>query len=243
MGLLAGISISWKLWHSADRLFPLLPVSSGLSLPPWSELVLLLGLAISLIASFFLSRRLLTGLATIILLTLCLADQIRWQPWIYQCLLMLLPLLWLKRDGTSADLTLKIERFIMIAIYFWSGFHKRGSEFKSIWTESIAKPLLDLLDQESNLHKFVIDFAEYVPFMEIIIAAALLFSLTRWLGIMLACSLHLGILILVGPLMGDHNQVIWPWNIAMIALVIVLFRSKNEPPSRTRSGASIPQRA
>jgi len=65
-----------------------------------------------------------------------------------------------------------------------------------------------------------------VPWLEMGVAGLLIFTRTRWLGVGLACVMHLGILILVGPLMGDSNEVIWPWNLAMMLLVVLLFSSR-----------------
>ena len=194
------------------------------------ELTLIGGLWTSLVVAFFKKTRICTLVSLICLLILALADQTRWQPWVYQYGLMLIPFLWLAGKNASAPFILKTQRFIVIAIYFWSGFHKRGEEFATIWKGSVAKPLLDLLDSGGSLHQFVANASGWIPWVEMALAVALIFSCTRWLGIAMACGMHLGVLILIGPLMGNNNEVIWPWNIAMIALVITLFRAKEREP-------------
>jgi hypothetical protein len=68
------------------------------------------------------------------------------------------------------------------------------------------------------------------PFLEIFIAAGVWLGKTRWFAIVIASILHVGALLFLGPIGHDVNRVTWPWNFAMIALLIVLFVAK-EPIS------------
>lgn len=195
VGLIVGMLISWKLWYSSERLFPHLPVSFSPTLLIWLEVLLILSLWGSLIAALFKKTRFFTLTGLLCMLVLALADQTRWQPWVYQYGLMLPPLIWLSEKSSSAPLILKIERFILIAIYFWSGFHKCGEEFAIIWKGNVMKPWLDLLDPEGSLYGFIVNSSTWVPWFEMALAVVLIFSKTRWLGIIMACAMHLGVLI------------------------------------------------
>jgi hypothetical protein len=58
---------------------------------------------------------------------------------------------------------------------------------------------------------------------------ALWIPLFRRLAIATSIAVHAVALLVLGPLGHDYNLVVWPWNLAMIALVIALF-----PPVRLR---------
>jgi hypothetical protein len=62
--------------------------------------------------------------------------------------------------------------------------------------------------------------------LEVFIAVGIWFPKTRWFAIAVAAMLHGAALLFLGPLGHDVNLVIWPWNIAMIALLVVLFASR-----------------
>ena len=74
-GLLVGMTISWKLWYTADRLFPVIPLSGFPRIPAWLEIVILGALTISLIVSLFKKySRAATGLTMAMLLLLAAGD-------------------------------------------------------------------------------------------------------------------------------------------------------------------------
>jgi len=222
VGLLVGMGISWKLWFTGERLFPVLPFGGFPRIPVVLEAIMVGGMALFLVASFFNRvSRVSSGLAVVILVLLAVGDQVRWQPWVYQYGLMLLPFMWFGGSGQEA-LLLKTERFILIAVYFWSGFHKLTPNFEGVWLENFAGPLMAKLD-EGSLQNGIKDAYGMVPWVEMGIAVFLIAVRTRWVGVVIACLMHLGILMLIGPLMGDRNVVIWPWNVAMILLVLILF--------------------
>ncbi|MGJ8696042.1 MAG: hypothetical protein ACSHYF_06975 [Verrucomicrobiaceae bacterium] len=232
IALLSAIAISTTLWYSADRVYPVLPFGPFPTLPPWAEAFCLIGLFASLVGSLIPHKfqRLFAASTVLIFAFHTACDQTRWQPWVYQYLLMLIPFLWWNpASPSSGTLLLKTHRFILIGIYFWSGFHKIGPEFHGIWTESVAKPVLALLD-DGGLKTFVTNLSRYIPYLEMGIALLLAIPRTRLFGIISATLMHLSLLVMIGPLMADRNEVIWPWNIAMIALVIVLFKSKTTTP-------------
>jgi hypothetical protein len=62
-----------------------------------------------------------------------------------------------------------------------------------------------------------------IPFVETTVGAALLINPVRTVGVVLAVAMHLFILVCIGPFGQNWNTVVWPWNLAMIALVVILF--------------------
>ena len=43
--------------------------------------------------------------------------------------------------------------------------------------------------------------------------------------------MHLFILIAIGPLGRNFNVVVWPWNLAMIAFLLILFFRRTDEPT------------
>jgi len=235
LGLLAGMGISWKLWFTGERLFPVLPFAGFPSIPVGLEMVLLGALLLCLLGAFFKKFSKWASIsAVVILLILAGGDQMRWQPWAYQYLLMLLPFVWLSSSSEEA-LLLKTQRLIVIAVYFWSGYHKLSPNFEGVWLETFAAPIVEKLD-EGSLQEFVKDSYRLVPWMEMGLAVLLLIARIRWIAVALACLMHLGILIMIGPLVGDWNVVVWPWNLAMIFLVLILFLPRERGAAWRQAG-------
>jgi hypothetical protein len=70
------------------------------------------------------------------------------------------------------------------------------------------------------------------PFVELWIGIALLGRKFRTPAIAVAVVMHLFILVALGPWGQNYNHVIWPWNIAMLAFVVILFWKTNESAGR-----------
>jgi hypothetical protein len=62
-----------------------------------------------------------------------------------------------------------------------------------------------------------------VPPIETAIGVGLLFRPTRTLAAALAVGMHLMIMAAIGPWGHNWNTVVWPWNVAMPLLVVILF--------------------
>jgi hypothetical protein len=68
-----------------------------------------------------------------------------------------------------------------------------------------------------------------IAVLEAALGIALLVPQTRKAAVYAAVAMHASILIALGPWGQSFNSVVWPWNIAMIAFVILLFGSSKEP--------------
>jgi hypothetical protein len=102
--------------------------------------------------------------------------------------------------------------------YVYSGLQKLNSKF-------VAEGFPWVL---GTLHLHIpITYLNYlgwiVPFIEISIGLSLLTRRFRKLGIVNGIVMHLFILYSFGPLGLDWNSVVWPWNVVMIALILILF--------------------
>ncbi len=145
LGLSLGIALSWRLW-TTDRDFPYFPVSDAI--PQFNGAlgsVFIFALLLALLVNAYVASQKLTVAIVISFLYLCLQDQMRWQPWVYQYLLMLLPFAFVSvRSGQEAQRSiLGLCRLVIVAVYLWGGIHKCHAGFISVYQNSLAKPILD----------------------------------------------------------------------------------------------------
>ncbi len=167
------------------------------------------------------------------MLLLALQDQMRWQPWFYQYLLMLVPFAVLKdrSDENKNTAIIGLNQLVVVAVYLWGGIHKCHPGFLSVYQNNLVKPIIDSLESPL-LISLVSGFGYIIPPIEILIGAGLLFRPTRKAAVTGAIGMHIIILLLIGPAKGYvSNIVVWPWNIAMSGIVWALF--SNSPNKTT----------
>ncbi|MFZ0311609.1 MAG: MauE/DoxX family redox-associated membrane protein [Candidatus Korobacteraceae bacterium] len=222
VGFVASLLLSPKLWVSS-RFYPLVPVFHGLPRIPYPLDYLCFGVVLLLLVAIAFAPRprpyLVSFVAFIALYSLL--DQTRWQPWAYQYWLMLIALgcfSWKPDDIRGRQDAVNICRLIMGCTYFYSGLQKLNSKFV---VEGFPWVL-------GTLHLHIpVSYLNYlgwtVPFIEVSIGLCLLTRRFRKIGIVNGIVMHLFILYSFGPLGLDWNSVVWPWNVAMIALILVLF--------------------
>ncbi len=220
--LICAFGLSFRLWVSS-RLFPLSPVTAFLPAVPfpldviWFGLLLGLLLAIIIVArprQFIFSFLILAGL-------LSLWDQTRWQPWFYQYLLMLMAIgfyAWRKSDAVNQQ-ALNICRVIIVSTYFWSGLQKLNANFvRETWSD-ITGPLFRLLPQFARKVPPFLILA--IPILEILTGLGLISRRFRNAAVVLAIATHSFVLMML--ISSGENTVVWPWNIAMVLFVLILF--------------------
>lgn len=226
VGLLVGVLMSWKLWMT-DRAFPHLPVFTwfGPFPEPWDQ-VLYGAFVLALVGSLLRPGcRWALGSVLGIAVLLALQDQVRWQPWFYLYLLGLVAYLYLPGRAWlgAGSAVLGLVRLLLVAMYFWSGYHKLHPAFDVMFPQAFLDPLtgvwpawgVDLLRA----------LQPTIPWVEMG-AAFLLLSLVpvvRHAGVLLAVSTHLFIFLLIGPLGMNDNIIIWPWNLCMALVVPLAF--------------------
>lgn len=224
LAMICGLCLSWRLWISS-RAFPLTPVSDLLpAIPPPVDkiwLFSLLGLLLAIAIVTRPQRLILIFLALAGLL--CLWDQTRWQPWFYQYFFMLAAAgccPWKKKAEAGSRQALNACRLIVISTYFWSGVQKLNANFlKETWPD-VAGPWLRLVPQA--VRNLPPAFILIIPVVEIAIGLGLIARRSRDAAMAVALATHIFVLVLL--LRSGENTVVWPWNIAMGAFVVILFR-------------------
>ena len=240
LALASGFILSWRLWISG-RLFPLVPVIARLPAVPfpfdyiWFALILGLLAAICLRAQ---SRKLVIAFLALAGV-LCLFDQMRWQPWFYQYFFMLAALgfyAWKQPAVKNNRAALNCCALIIVSIYFWSGVQKLNASFiNEVWP-GMAEPLLRFLP--GGLKSLPRSTALIIPLLEICVALGLLTRRFRNASVILAIATHAVILALLIPT--GENIVVWPWNIAMGFMVLILFWQNRDT---TAGQIVVPKRA
>jgi hypothetical protein len=221
LGLLSGFALSPKLWLSS-RLYPLTPVWPFMKAPGSPlDLIVFLALIAFLIGVGLTPRRGLLIAVFAGLALLALQDQSRWQPWFYQYVMMLLAIALTGSERQTAALNTCC--LILAATYIWSGLAKLNPNFMGDTFPWLAGPFMA---EWPARH-----LAFSAPLLECGAGVGLLFRRSRPAAIFCAVAMHVFILIAIGPLGLNFNTVVWPWNVAMIAFLFILFWKRNDDPA------------
>jgi hypothetical protein len=128
---------------------------------------------------------------------------------------------WRRGNSDTWEGVLASARIVVAALYFWSGIHKINASFVFDVYPWLLEPLLKVLPPLLRQPLLTAGYA--APFVELAIGIGLLLRPTRRLAVAVAIAMHLGILLLLGPTGHNFNSVVWPWNLIMVALVLMLF--------------------
>jgi len=208
--------LSYNLWFPLDRTFPIVPLFPFLPLQLGSTLtfvcsgLFLLGLFVAAYLPAYRITALLVSLASAGLLLL--EDISRMQAWLYLYLLILLTITMVK-DNQKRLLGLQ---FILVMLYFWTGIQKLNIHFAMDvypWLAGILPWTRPLEDMTSLGYS--------IGILEMLLGGLLLFNRSRKVGVVLGILLHSGILLLL--IVDRWNSVVYPWNVAMMLLLYVLF--------------------
>lgn len=217
LGWLACKLISYKAWI-AERLFPVIPAFDFLESIP--SLVHLLLLSISVICLcalvIFPNKR---GIAIFLLISeivSCSLDVIRWQPWEYQFLFFLLSFILCKNNRSQFYTCLII---ILASTYIFGGLQKLNYGYlHSIWDSLVLHRFLNITVTDRHWLHYA---GLIVPVAEIVGGVSLIVSRKKW-PYFLVIGIHVAILMIFGPVGLNTNLVIWPWNLVLIALILIL---------------------
>jgi hypothetical protein len=224
--------LSANFWVST-RAYPLTPLWDVV--PPLSYPVdyALFGLLVALVAGVGVARGRVVGWlaagALALAALLVLGDTSRLQPWFYQYSFMLLAICLYGWSRISAADTLNACRLIVVATYFWSGLQKANVSFVETTYPWLVDPLTTRLPDWAG--SALLSGAYAVPAVETAIGIGLLTRRFRRLAAIGALSMHAFIMLCVGPWGNDYNTVVWPWNFAMSAFVLILFWRASDEPS------------
>jgi hypothetical protein len=226
VGLAVSFLLAPGIWLKRQFFTPM-PINDAIRpLPPPLDLMLL-GTLLVLLAAVVVAKR---PRPFILAWTLLFAlrtfwDQATWQPFFLMYAFLLFTIAFAGWDGQPRDRPLDTAvlntcRFIVIAIYVWSGLSKLSFGF-------VHFVLPDLLRAAGiTLPATLITRGGLLfPLGEIAIGLGLLVPRTRTLCLAPAIFMHAFILLAIGPFGQNYNVVVWPWNMAMIAMLLVLFRN------------------
>jgi hypothetical protein len=225
--LFAGLALSPNLWFSR-REFPTIPVSPLLGVIPTPlDHILYAVLLATLVAIAAIARPArFIGLMSLLAITLALFDQSRWQPWFYQYLVMLIAVgLYDHGRGDHDDVAhpaLNACRLVVVSIYIWSGLQKANTDFVTNVFPFLTHPLTQLLP--SSIGAIINRLGVVAPLFEVGIGIGLLTRRFRTVAIVSGLAMHVLILLAIGPLGQNFNNIVWPWNVAMICFLPILFR-------------------
>jgi uncharacterized membrane protein YphA (DoxX/SURF4 family) len=224
-GCLAGMLLSHKLWM-AERNFPIVPVFSFLKGLPSVFHIFLSSVAVLLLLSIILFRRSQKMIISFVFvgIILGLTDLNRWQPWFYQYLLFFFILSFYnyRCDNLKFQTNIITTFKLMIAgIYFWSGLQKLNPHFLTDTYPWLMEPFSNYTGQYFlNKIKFL---GNAFPLIESLTGICLLIPSLQKASAIAACCMHLFILFVLSPFGHNYNPVVWPWNLAMIFFLLVLF--------------------
>jgi hypothetical protein len=224
IAFMVGIVLSPELWISDGRFFPTLkPFDVVPVLASPFDIILISLFAVLCFVWIFYENRIIGLIAIGCLTLILLQDQMRWQPWVYLYFLMLLPYLIESNNSANRKLIMICLQWIIVGVYIWSGVHKWNSGFLDVTFAQMVKASGISVDFHTWKKAGYI-----IPFLEVSIGLALLTPKFRKVGVCIAIVTHIVILFYLSPVVLEHNSVVYPWNIAMIVFVCLLFWNNTE---------------
>ncbi|MBW3570560.1 MAG: HTTM domain-containing protein [Gemmatimonadetes bacterium] len=228
---LASLALSMPLWLTR-RDYPHVPVIEGLPQPPAPlDAILLAAIAVAVVGVAVLPRpRHFLQAVLVIGAVWALLDQNRWQPYFAWYLVGMLCLLLGERSAGTTEKTapawhMAPLQLMTCCMYTWSGVHKFNHRYLSTDFILTAKPLLGWLGTSaaSLPPRGIAALAVASALLELGFGVLLAFPRFRRVGVVGLTLMHLFILLMIGPLGTGWNRVVWPWNVAAIAALWLLF--------------------
>jgi hypothetical protein len=214
-GILAGMILSYRLWLST-RFYPLTPVFPFLKPIPAPFDYILFGAVLAALAASALTARLIPIFATLaVVLAVC--DQSRLQPWFFESFFLLLGVAFASPNAC---------RLIVASTYIWGGIQKMNAGFINDVFPAMLEPFLRHLPPSA--HGMVHPLATAAPFVELGIGLMLLGRKFRVIGVPAAVAMQVLSLITLRLLGHNNHYALWTWNLAMAAIVVILFWKTKE---------------
>ena len=214
--LAACIALSRPLWGTV-REFPAAPWLPVPAVPDalssWTVPLLLVLLAIALVPRSWTPLPFLAAAAVLVVW-----DQNRLQPWLYQGALILGACAVAERARPACQL-------VLVATYFWSGVSKLNPDFGP----AVLPWALGPLGASFLPADWMAPLGMLLGGTEALIGVGLLVPRTRRAAAVAAALLHGLLLLALGPFGQRWNPVVWPWNLALGVLVLLLFWDDDRP--------------
>lgn len=223
LALAGGVFLSPVLWFGGGRTFPRAPIFFAFSIVP---IQIDSGLSILVLCALGLSifpnkRRRYLALAISFIGVLVFLDQTRLQPWVFQYAVMLSFLAVPAYFSTELDRLsiLRAQQLVIVSLYFWSGAQKINWSFVHEVIPSLLQSAKVPFQQA--LSPYLTVFGLVVAVSEMLIGLGLAMRQTRRTAVVFAICMHLFVLLML--IATRRNSVVWPWNIAMVAMVPLMF--------------------
>jgi hypothetical protein len=220
---LAMLGLSWPLWVE-NGAFPRVPFIPRLPEVPaaasWLLYLVLLGAIAASARAGGRAWRDGLGVSFVLLVGLVLGDQHRFQPWVYQYLMLALIVATL-----PPETALRYARWWFAALYLHSGLSKLDVSFchemGAVFLATALRSLGIVPHDWPAAWRTAAVLA--MPAWEIAVAAALVVPRTRRLGLAGALILHGALLGILGPWGLGHSTIVLVWNAAMMIEAALLF--------------------
>lgn len=227
VGMISSMLCSYQLW-AGNRSFPVCPFYSDWYLPiPYDYVLFFTVITCSLLLLFITQTRWFIFIILLLNLALVLLDQNRMQPWFFMYNSILAVLFfynWRIDNVNNYNSFFIVLQLAVCAIYVYSGIQKINEGFMNEAFPELIKPMGKFFS-ERQMH-ILNKTGHVLPFYELFIGITLLIRPVRFIAIPMTILLHLCGIFLLGPWGNNYYPGIWPWNLSMILLVLLLFSGK-----------------
>lgn len=227
LGGLALVGATWPLWTGTTD-FPQVPLLVALRpVPLLVDWTLLAGLVAAWIAVLWTPAPQRVGRVGLLIVAaalglLILLNQHRLQPWAWQFLLVGLLI------GSAAPAAaLSAWRWLAVSIYVWSALSKLDVTFFQSHGPFLLEGLFRALGRPEALGLWSetarFRLAAAIPLAELSVAVTLLIPRTRLVGLVGSITMHLVLLLALGPFGHGHQPGVLLWNLFFIGQNLLLF--------------------
>jgi hypothetical protein len=219
VAFLLTLLLSWRAYIPSLRIFELSPVIEILgSLPGWVDGILLILNVVCL--GWLFMKPLQPGPAVGVLVCTMfwvLQDLLRFQPYTYMYFFTIVLAVFYKSRSMDA---LKI---MVASVYMWGGLHKINATFFLKLFPEFIEPFYTFPQEPSLFAAFMALVIFLVPVFEATIGLLMLFfPRQRRLAIRMAFLMLVVVITCLGLDGYQGNIIVWPWNIYLFLLVLIL---------------------
>ena len=236
LSVCALLAVTWKLWIF-QNVFPQVPAMGGLASWPaavhWVAfgLLVLSSLAVLAIRHPNAYQRLFLLVFLVAALLATGLDQHRLQPWFYQSMLFALAMICF-----SPARALPLLRALLVSIYLFSALGKFDYQFLHTVGPQCVGAGCNLVGISTEDWPVLLPvlLSALFPVVEFAGGVGLLMKRFRRATIIVLITMHLGLLLILGPLGLNHQPAVLLWNVSFIFQVLLLFgRQRADDESAT----------
>jgi hypothetical protein len=236
LSVCALLAVTWKLWIF-QNVFPQVPAMGGLASWPAAVhgvafgLLVLSSLAVLAIRHPNAYQRLFLLVFLLAALLATGLDQHRLQPWFYQSMLVALAMIFF-----SPARALPLLRALLVSIYLFSALGKFDYQFLHTVGPQFVGTGCKLVGVSTEDWPVLLPvlLSALFPVVEFAGGVGLLMKRFRRAAIIVLITMHLGLLLILGPLGLNHQPAVLLWNVSFIFQVLLLFgRQRADDESAT----------